>query len=82
MTFLIALYNRTSLVHDEFKAHFNYLFPIMTGYNHYAKLEDIDEIGEKVLKKYFPSGILDHNTHLESVKVISKQQLIFKKRLC
>lgn len=58
------------MVYDEFKANFNYLFPIMVGYNHYAKLEDIDEIGEKVLKKYFPSGIMDDNTHRESVKVI------------
>lgn len=51
----------------------------MVGYNHYAKQDDINEIGEKVLKKYFSSGILGDNTHRESVKVIYEQQFKFKK---
>lgn len=68
--FTTVLYNETSLIHSEFKSDFNYLFSVVAGYNYYAKPERIDEIGEKVLKKYFPSGEIVDNTQVEASKVI------------
>jgi len=41
----------------------------MVGYNYYTEPEKIDEIGDKVLKKYFPSGGMDDHTHVNAVKV-------------
>jgi len=43
----------------------------MLFYNQYARPEDLDEIGERVLKEYFPSGRLDDNTHSNAVNVIN-----------
>jgi len=42
----------------------------MLLYNQYTKLEDVNEIGERVLKKYFPSGSLDDDTHSNAINVI------------
>lgn len=42
----------------------------MLSYNYYTKPEHIDEIGEKVVKMYFPSGEVDDNSHMEAVKVV------------
>jgi len=39
------------------------------NYNYYTQLENIDEIGEKVLKKYFPSGGMVDHTHINAIKV-------------
>lgn len=41
----------------------------MLNYNYYTKPEYIDEIGEKVFKKYFPSGSIDDHTHINAVNV-------------
>lgn len=41
----------------------------MLHYNYYTKPEYIDEIGEKVFKKYFPSGSIDDHTHINAIKV-------------
>lgn len=65
-----ALYNNTSLINTEFQTYFNRLLSIMLFYNHYTKLEDLDNIGDRVLKEYFPSGKLDDNTHSNAVNVI------------
>jgi len=42
----------------------------MLFYNQYTKLEDLDKIGDRVLKEYFPSRRLDDNTHSNAVNVI------------
>jgi len=64
-----AMYNNTSLIHPELHTDFNRLISIMMNYNYYTEPENIDEIGEKALKKYFPSGGIDDHTHINAVKV-------------
>lgn len=56
-------------MYNEFSTYFNRIFSIITFYNHYSKPDKIDEIGEKVLKRYFPSGRIEDNSHMEAVKV-------------
>lgn len=65
-----ALYNSTSFVRTEFRDDFNRLLSIMLHYNHYTKEEYIDEIGQLVLKEYFPSGTIDDDSHFNAVHVI------------
>lgn len=63
------MYNNTSLIQPEVRTDFNRLISIMTSYNYYTEPENIDKIGEKVLKKYFPSGGIDDHSHINAVKV-------------
>lgn len=69
--FVASLYNNTSLIHPEFETDFNRLISIMLSYNYYTKPEYIDEIGEKVFKKYFPSGSIDDHTHINAVNMFT-----------
>lgn len=48
----------------------------MLFYNQYTRPENLDEIGERVLKEYFPSGRLDDNTHSNAVNVINLISII------
>jgi len=48
------------------------------NYNYYTKPENIDEIGEKVVNKYFPSGGIDDHSHINAVKVGTIINKIFK----
>lgn len=48
--------------------YFNRLFSIISNYNYDTKPEHIDEIGNTVLKKYFPSGEIDDD--LVTIKVV------------
>jgi len=66
-----SLYNNTSLIYPEFQTDFNRLMAIIVNYNYYTKPEYIDEIGEKVLKKYFPSGGIDDHTHINAVNMFT-----------
>lgn len=49
--------------------HFNRLLSVMMIYDQYTMSKDIDEIGQRILKEYFPSGALDDDTHLNAVNV-------------
>lgn len=73
-----ALYNSTSIVRTDFRTHFNRLLSIMLFYNQYTRLENMNEIGERVLKEYFPSGSLDDNTHSNAVNVICYIKYLIK----
>jgi len=63
------MYNDTSLLNPELRKDFNRLTSIMLAYNYYIQPESVDEIGEKVVKKYFPFGGMDDHTHINAVKV-------------
>jgi len=54
------------------------MISIMTNYNYYTEPKFIDKIGEKVRKKYFPSGGIDDHTHINAVKVGTIINNIFK----
>ncbi|XP_060878026.1 esterase FE4-like [Metopolophium dirhodum] len=69
--FVAAMYNNTSLIHPELRTDFNRLISIMMNYNYYTEPENIDEIGEKVVKKYFPSGGIDDHSHINAVKMFT-----------
>ncbi|XP_025194181.1 esterase E4-like isoform X1 [Melanaphis sacchari] len=69
--FVASLYNNTSLIYPEFQTDFNRLISIITFYNYYVKTEYIDEIGEKVFGKYFPSGSIDDHTHSNAVNMFT-----------
>lgn len=64
-----AMYNGTSLVLTEFIPNFNRLMAVVSDYNFFTRPEHIDEIGEKLLKKYFPAERIGDHTHLNAVKV-------------
>ncbi|KAL4097005.1 hypothetical protein QTP88_021850 [Uroleucon formosanum] len=69
--FVASLYNNTALIHPELRTDFNRLISIMMNYNYYTESGNIDEIGEKVLKKYFPSGGMVDHTHINAVKMFT-----------
>lgn len=48
---------------------FNRLISILLMYKHVSLPEHIDEIGDQIMKKYFPSGRLDDHSHLNAVDV-------------
>lgn len=61
------MYNATHLVYTELKEDFNYFFPSVIMYKCTCKLSDIQFIGDKVFKQYFPDGTL--NDPMDAVKV-------------
>lgn len=63
------MYNCTSIVQTDFQTDFNRLLSVIMFYDQYTIPEDIDEIGQRVLKEYFPSGALDNDTHSNAVNV-------------
>lgn len=70
MVFVLVLYNSTSLVHTEFRTYFSRMFSLISCSNHYTKPDEINRIGEEVIKKYFPTGEINDNSHLDAVKVM------------
>lgn len=68
--FRTALYNGTSLLYTEFSKDFDRIWPIMSGYNFYAKPEHVDKFVKKIRKTYYTSGQIDDNSHLATVKVM------------
>lgn len=65
----VGLYNKTSLTQLEFRTYFNIIFPIMAFYYSYVKPDKINEISEIALKRYFPSGNIEDDSHMEAVQV-------------
>lgn len=61
------LYDDTSLRYPEFRTDFNRLISIVLSYQHYAS--DVDEIGARVLREYYPSGKIDDDSHSQTVQV-------------
>lgn len=91
--FVSALYNETSVIFPEMHTDFNRLSSILMMYKHVALPEHFDEIGDRILKKYFPSGRLEDNSHLNAVDVrmlsfffflsdIKKHYVIFYNNSC
>lgn len=65
--FILALYNDTSIRYPEFNTDFNRLLSIVLSHQHFTL--DLDEIGENVIKKYFPSGKIEDHSHLKTLEV-------------
>ncbi|XP_050531754.1 venom carboxylesterase-6-like isoform X2 [Daktulosphaira vitifoliae] len=64
------MYNDSSLLYPEFKTDFIKLVSIVLMYKDTALPEDTVTIGEKLLKKYFSSGRVEDQSHLEAVKIL------------
>lgn len=43
---------------------------LILQFNYYTKPEYINEIGTQLLEKYFPSGEINDDSHINAVKVI------------
>ncbi|VVC43776.1 Carboxylesterase type B, conserved site,Carboxylesterase, type B,Carboxylesterase type B [Cinara cedri] len=56
--FVSRMYNATDLVYTELKDNFNYYFSSMIQYKYTTKSSDIQFIGDKIFKRYFPDGTL------------------------
>lgn len=67
MSMLLALYNEISLLYPEFYTNFSRLISIIMSHQYYTL--DLDEIGEKIFKKYFPSGKIEDHSHIQTVEV-------------
>ncbi|KAL5242174.1 hypothetical protein ACI65C_009584 [Semiaphis heraclei] len=64
-----SLYNDTSLLYPEVYTDFNRLLSLILSHQHFTN--ELDEIGEKVLKKYFPSGKIGDHSHLKTAEMIT-----------
>lgn len=64
-----GIFNDTSLKYPELATDFTRIMPNIIGYKHVSLPEDWDEIGNRIMKKYYPSGKIDDNTHSTAVDV-------------
>ncbi|XP_050428135.1 esterase E4-like [Adelges cooleyi] len=62
-----GLFNDTSFMYPELNSEFNRLISVLLMYNHFTLPKHLAEIGEKLLKKYFPLGRIDDQSHLNAV---------------
>lgn len=69
------MFNETALTHIEFRTHFSRIFSLLMNFSNTMKPDKIDEIGEKVLKRYFPSGNIEDDSHIEAVQVRNDQNI-------
>lgn len=65
-----ALFNETNLKHPELNSDFNRLLGSLITYKHVALPEHWDDIANRIMKKYFPSGRIEDNSHSNAVDVI------------
>lgn len=63
------MFNETSLKFPEFNSDFNFILGSLLTYKHLALPQHWDEIATQVMKKYFPSGIIDDHSHSDVVDV-------------
>lgn len=77
--FFVVIYNTTAPRYTEFYSDFNRLMSHAVDYIHYTKPQYMDEIGARLLEKYFSSGGLDVDSHKNAVKVIYLFIQMFKK---
>ncbi|XP_060845477.1 uncharacterized protein LOC132925065 [Rhopalosiphum padi] len=64
-----SLYNDTSIQYPELYTGFNRLLSIILSHQHFTL--DLDEIGENVFKKYFPSGKIGDHSHFKTIEMIT-----------
>jgi len=65
-----ALFNETSLQYPELSTDINRLLPILLMYKHVSMPKHFDEISNRIMEMYFPSGKIESNSHLDTVKVL------------
>ncbi|VVC41625.1 Carboxylesterase type B, conserved site,Carboxylesterase, type B,Carboxylesterase type B [Cinara cedri] len=68
--FVANLYNETSLLFPELQTDFNRLLGSLLTYKHLSLPEHWDEIGDRIMTKYFPSGKIDD--HLSTVNMLGE----------
>lgn len=64
-----ALFNDTSLTYPEMNTDFYRILPILLMYKHTTLSEYSDEISHRIMRKYFPSGKIEDQAHLNAVDV-------------
>lgn len=64
-----ALFNSTSLKYPDFNTDFNRLVANMLMYKSSSLAEHWDEIGDRIMKMYFPSGRINDHSHSNVVDV-------------
>lgn len=65
-----ALFNDTSLMYPEMNTDFIRVLPNLLSYKHATLPEHLDEVGDRIMKKYFPSGVIGDHMHSNAVDVI------------
>lgn len=68
--FASNLFNETSLQYPELSTDFNRLLPILLMYKHVSMPKHLDEISNRIIERYFPSGKIENDSHLDTVKMI------------
>ncbi|XP_050428100.1 juvenile hormone esterase-like [Adelges cooleyi] len=63
------MFNSTSLVEQELNTDYSRLMSIVMMYNNFALPKHLVEIGERILKKYYPTGSIDDHTHSNAVEM-------------
>lgn len=63
------LFNETSLRYPEIHTDPGHLLSYLVMYQHLALPEYLDDIKNRVMKKYFPTGKMEDDSHSNAVKV-------------
>ncbi|XP_060847593.1 juvenile hormone esterase-like isoform X1 [Rhopalosiphum padi] len=74
--FAASLFNETSLQYPELSTDSNRLLPILLMYKHMSLPKHMDEINNRIIEKYFPSGKIESDSHLDAVKMIGDGSFI------
>ncbi|XP_025194178.1 venom carboxylesterase-6-like [Melanaphis sacchari] len=74
--FAASLFNETSLRFPELHTDVNRLLPVLLMYKHVSMPEHLDEITNRIMKMYFPSGKIENDSHLDTVKLIGDGSFI------
>ncbi|KAL5242178.1 hypothetical protein ACI65C_009588 [Semiaphis heraclei] len=68
--FAASLFNETSLQYPELSTDINRILPILLMYKHVSMPQYLDEISNRIMETYFPSGNMESSSHLDTVKMI------------
>ncbi|XP_050531743.1 juvenile hormone esterase-like isoform X2 [Daktulosphaira vitifoliae] len=66
------LYNETSVLYPEFlQDDFKNTISIILSYNKYALPENVNDIGQRLLKKYYPREKMEDHTHFNTAEMMT-----------
>ncbi|XP_050531758.1 esterase E4-like isoform X3 [Daktulosphaira vitifoliae] len=72
-----SLYNDTSLKYPEFNKNFNRLLPLVLGYDGLVTQDNIEDIGKRVMKHYFPSNNVNDGSHFNAIKMFGDGGFVY-----
>ncbi|XP_050443567.1 uncharacterized protein LOC126847405 [Adelges cooleyi] len=65
------IYNETSVMYQEIQKNFSNLNSVMMNYKQYTEHQDLEVIGQRLLKHYYPNGKIEDHTHSHTVEMVT-----------